>query len=115
MTALEVARNMGLTARQADEYLRACRDVIERPHHVAILKGNEVHLAVRVKGLAGRRVLRECGATLARWFDVEPVLLAPIRHGNNGAIRMASALGFSPSHTTATHLWMRQTREHFHE
>jgi hypothetical protein len=114
MTALEVAQQMGLTIKQFEDYTNACRDIVEAPHHVAILKGNEVHLAVKVRGLAGRRVLRECGATLARWFDIEPVLMAPIRHGNARAIRMASALGFSRSHTTDTHLWMRQTKEHFH-
>jgi hypothetical protein len=115
MTALEVAASMGLTIKQFEDYVNRCSDVVEADHHVAILKGNEVHLAVKLNGLAGRRVLKECRETLARWFALEPFLVAPIRHGNTRAKRIAEALGFTHYANTATHLWMAQSREQFND
>ena len=114
MTALEVAEALGVDKTMAQEYLFACQDVVESAQYVATLKGNTVHIAAKVDGLGGRKLLRQCRETLARWFDNEPVLYAPVKPGNDKAVRLAEALGFHQYATTDTHVWLMQTKEHFH-
>lgn len=114
MTALEVAADMGLTIKQFEDYTKTCTDIVETENLVAVLKGNQVHLAARIKGLSGRRMLSECQRILARWFALEPVLVAPIKHGNIKAIRVAEALGFRWYAETSGHAWLSLARENFH-
>lgn len=114
MTAFEVAMKMGLTIKQFEDYVNTCSDVVEADHFVAALKGNHVHLSAEIKGLGGRKVLKECRAVLAQWFILEPVLLAPVKHGNTRAIRIAESLGFRKYDETSVHEWLCLTRENFH-
>lgn len=114
MTAQEAAEWLGVDEMRANEYLFSCTRVVESSQHIATLVGNQVHLAIRLDGLGGRKVFRECQKTLAEWFELEPVLFAPIRHGNNGAVRMAEALGFFQYAKTDSHLWLVQSKEQFH-
>ena len=111
MKAFDVAMKMGLTIKQFEDHSNAFTDVVEAEHFVAALKGNEVHLAIELKGLGGRRVLRECRDVLRRWLDLEPVLVAPVKHGNIKAIRIAEALGFRKYGETSVHAWLSLTRE----
>lgn len=113
MRAFDVAMRMGLTIKQFDDYTNACTDIVEADQFVAILKGDEVHLAAGVAGLGGRRLLRECRDVLRRWLDLEPVLVAPVKHGNERAKRIAEALGFRKYGETKIHEWLRLTRENF--
>jgi len=113
MKAIEVARSLGISDKAAWGYIQDCEEVVESDQYVATLKGATVHLAVKVKGLGGRRLLRECRGTLRRWFDHHDVLRAPVQSSNVKAIRIAVALGFRPYATTATHVWLIQTKERF--
>ena len=113
MKALALAESMGLDAQQARKYLSGCRDVVESRRWVATLKGNTVHIAAQPRGLGGRRLLRECRVTLRRWFDLEPILYAPIKHHNTRAVRFAIAMGFFPYAEDDTYIWLVQTKEKF--
>lgn len=113
MNAVDVAHSLGIDKEAAEHYMRTCADVIESPQYVATLKGNTVHIAAEVVGLGGRKLLRDCRATLSRWFQQEPELYAPVKHGNARAVRLAEALGFHQYAATDTHVWLMQTRERF--
>lgn len=114
MKAIDVAIVLGVAVPDAERYLSECEDVVETEQCVAVLrKGAVVHLAIQMRGLGGRKLLRDCRAILARWFDIYPVLFAPVKHGNEKAIAIATALGFRRYADTVTHVWLRQTREIF--
>lgn len=114
MTAFELATEMGLTIQQFEDYTNDCDDIVEAEQFVAILRDDEVHLAVKLTGLGGRKLLRDCKSILARWFEDNPVLLAPVKHANVKAIRLAEALGFRVYGETETHVWLVQHKEQFH-
>jgi len=113
MTALEVAESMGIDKEVASAYMSGCSDLVECTQFVAMRKGSTVHIAVKVKGLGGRKLLRDCRAVLAQWFDKEPVLHAPVKPGNSKAVRLAEALGFHQYGATTDMVWLMQTKEHF--
>lgn len=113
MKAIEVADSLGVDQAHARRYLSECRDVVESKSYVATLKGNTVHIAARVDGLGGRALLRDCRVTLRRWFLLEPLLYAPVRHENHRAIRFVVALGFCPYATDDDYVWLIQSREKF--
>lgn len=114
MTAMELAAQLGVPFECAEDYLSECTRVVESSQHVAVLKGNQVHIGAKVTGLGGRKMLLACQETLKQWFDLQPVLYAPIRHGNARAVRLADACGFRLYYTDATYWWMTQTKEQFH-
>lgn len=113
MNAIEVARALGIPEKAAWGYLQDCEEVVESDQYVATLKGPTVHIAASVKGLGGRRLLRECRGTLRRWFDQQDILYAPVKIGNDKAVRLAIALGFYPYAVTPTYVWLMQTKERF--
>jgi predicted GNAT family acetyltransferase len=112
MEALDVADSLGIDRGKAGEYLKLCDEVVEGNEFVAARRGNVVHLAIRVRGLGGRRVLSRCREILARWFESEPFLRAPVRHENPAAKAIAERLGFRQYAETATHVWMAKERWH---
>lgn len=114
MNVIEAAESMGVSVPNAEAYLKKCEDIVESAQYVATLKGNTVHIVANVKGLSGRKLLRDCRATLSCWFGIHSVLFAPIRLGNSRALRLAQALGFHIYTDTDTHIWLLQTKEHFH-
>lgn len=114
MKAIDVADKLGVEKDTAREYLSACESIVESAQYVATLKGNTVHLAAEVSGLGGRKLLRDCRATLSRWFKDQPVLYAPVKHGNHRAVRLAQALGFHQYAATDVHVWLMQTKEQFY-
>ena len=113
MNTLEVAKDMNIDPAYAEKYLLECEDVVESAMYVATLKENTVHIAARVPGLGGRLLLKQCRATLAEWFSCHAVLYAPVKFGNNRAMRLAAVLGFTQYATDATYVWFKQTKEHF--
>lgn len=84
---------------KADEFVKLSRGVATRT-------GNVVHLAAFPVGLGGRAVLNECRAVLKRWHARHGTLLAPVRHENTRARRVAEALGFKKYAETETHVWL---------
>ena len=82
MDVTAIAESMGMDAKQAEAYLMACDEAIISDEFMATRQGNKVHLAIRLHGLGGRMVLSQCREILARWHQDSPVLLAPVRHGN---------------------------------
>ncbi len=84
---------------KADEFVKLSRGVATR-------KGNVVHLAVFPVGLGGRAVLKECRIILDRWHARHGTLLAPVKHDNTRARRIAEALGFRKYDETETHVWL---------
>jgi hypothetical protein len=106
MDVTAIAESMGMDSKQAEAYLMACDEAIISDEFMATRKGNKVHLAIRLHGLGGRMVLSRCREILARWHQDNPVLLAPVRHGNDAAVRVAEALGFRKYGATITHVWL---------
>lgn len=84
---------------KADEFVKLSRGVATRT-------GNVVHLAAFPVGLGGRALLNECRAVLKRWHARQGTLLAPVRHENTRARRIAEALGFKKYAETETHVWL---------
>lgn len=84
---------------KADEFVKLSRGVATRI-------GNVVHLAAFPVGLGGRALLNECRAVLKRWHARHGTLLAPVRHENTRARRIAEALGFRKYDETETHVWL---------
>lgn len=113
MDALSVAEQLGVPPGAAQEYLTTCNDVVESNAYVATLRGNTVHIAVKLDGLGGRKLLKDCRGTLSRWFADKPILFAPVKHGNLRAVRLAQALGFRIYEATSTHVWLVQEKGHF--
>lgn len=105
-----LAADLGIGPMMAASYLDDSTDVVDTESFVAVLRGNVVHLAIRISGLGGRRVLNECEAILDRWFKTNSVLYAPVRHGNDKAIAVAERLGFTQYSATPTHVWLKRER-----
>jgi len=114
MKAMQVALSLGVNPDRAADYLRQCTDVVESSQYVATLKGDTVHIAAKVQGLGGRALLRECRDTLTRWFELHPILYAPVKKDNERAIQLGEALGFKRYAVDNTHIWLLQTKEQFH-
>ena len=114
MTAMEVARKMGIETGQAEAYLASCDEVIESGQFVAILRGNTVHIAAEIHGLGGRSLLRKCRAILRDWFERHSVLYAPIKKDSEHVIPFAERFGFVRYAVDDTHIWMLQTKEQFY-
>lgn len=113
MNAMDVARSLGIPDDEARGYLLTCNDVVESEQYVAVLRKNVAHLAADVKGLGGRKLLRGCRETLRKWFVDNPILFACIKPGNDRAVRLVEALGFTRYDATDTHIWLAQTKEQF--
>lgn len=114
MKAMQAALSMGVDPDRAADYLRQCTDIVESSQYVATLRGNTVHIAAQVNGLGGRALLKECRATLTRWFETHPILYAPVRTNNERALPFVEALGFKRYAMDNTHIWLLQTKEQFH-
>ena len=114
MNALQTAEALGVSPAEAGAYIQGCDEVVESGQYVATRKGPTVHIAVKMKGLGGRKLLKDCRETLRGWFDKEDTLFAPVKFGNHKAIRIAEALGFHRYSTTDVHVWLVQTKEKFH-
>jgi len=106
VTAMEVAAALGVDPVTAAKRIVGCDSVIETDRIVAMREGRTCHVAVRCRGLGGRAVLRECRETLQAWLNVEPVLVAPVRHENVRALRLVEALGFRRYSETPQHIWL---------
>ena len=96
------------------KYLAESDDVVETPQVLAVLRGNQTHLQLTIKGLSGRKALRKCREILAKWFEIHPVLIAPVKHVNEKAITIVKALGFVEYASTDTHVWLAQEKEQFY-
>lgn len=112
---IDLAKMFGKPPEAIELGLLTCNDVIQSEQFVAARQGRICHLAIKLTGLGGRKVMRECRKVLRKWFEAETVLFAPIKHGNDKAIRVVEHLGFKKDYETITHVWMRQTRSEFHD
>lgn len=112
MKAIDAAIMLGIDVETAQAYMLTCDEVVESDEFVATLKDDTVHLAIKLHGLGGRKVLRECERVLSRWFERHAFLRAPVKIGNDAAIRVAQALGFHRYATTDTHVWLVREADH---
>lgn len=106
MELAEIARRSNVSLDAALSSLAAADEFVKLSRGVATRNGNVVHLAAFPVGLGGRAVLKECRLILDRWHARHGTLLAPIKHDNTRARRIAEALGFRKYDETETHVWL---------
>jgi hypothetical protein len=106
MELAEIARRSNVSLDAVLSSMTAADEFVKLSRGVATRKGNVVHLAAFPIGLGGRAVLNECRAVLKRWHARHGTLLAPVRHENTRARRIAEALGFRKYDETETHVWL---------